>query len=408
MGVGSGPGDGVGDGRGGVVSGGYGVIFAVAAVATWAFTFAVRRLAVRIGAVVMPDERRVHAIPTPVGGGVAMYIGFLLAMLAASQMGQFKEVFASSSAPLGVVLGATVIFAVGLADDLRDMSAPAKLAGQVLAGSMLELLGVTMFFLQVPFAGFVALSPDMAPLATVLWVAIMANALNLIDGLDGLAAGIVALAAGSFFVYGDSLVRAGNVGPENVGPLLAVIACGVCIGFLPHNFHPARIFMGDAGSMLLGLLMAASTLVVVGQTDNEFSGKTFFFFAPVFIPFFILGVPILDTVFAIIRRAGRRGVAEADKEHLHHRLVRLGHGHRRSVLILWSWTAVLCGAVLYPTFTNKGNAVIPALVAGLGIGLYTLFHPGVRQRPVVGDEAAAPESPSAAVIPITDRKGAAS
>ena len=136
-------------------------------------------------------------------------------------------------------------------------------------------------------------------------------------------------------------MRDGNLGPENVGPLLAVIVCGICVGFLPHNFHPARIFMGDAGAMLLGLLMAGSTLIVVGQTDNEFSGKTFFFFAPVFIPFFILGVPILDTVFAIIRRAGRRGVAEADKEHLHHRLMRLGHGQRRSVVILWAWTAVL-------------------------------------------------------------------
>jgi UDP-GlcNAc:undecaprenyl-phosphate GlcNAc-1-phosphate transferase len=375
----------------------YAAIFVVAALGTWTCTFAVRKLAVRIGAVVMPDERRVHAVPTPTAGGAAMFVAFLLAMLVASQMDQFKEVFQSSSAPLGVVIGATIIFAVGLADDLRDMSAPAKLAGQVLAGSSLALLGVTMFFLQIPFAGFIALSPDMAPLATVLWVAVMANALNLIDGLDGLAAGIVALAAGSFFVYGDQLVRDGNLGPENVGPLLAVIACGVCIGFLPHNFHPARIFMGDAGSMLLGLLMAGSTLVVVGQTDNEFSGKTFFFFAPVFIPFFILGVPILDTVFAVLRRAGRRGVAEADKEHLHHRLVRLGHGHRRSVVILWAWTAVLCGLVLYPTFTKQGNAIIPVGVAALGIALYTLFHPGVRQRPVVGEDVGR-------VIPIDERK----
>jgi UDP-GlcNAc:undecaprenyl-phosphate GlcNAc-1-phosphate transferase len=382
------------------VIGAYGVVFAVAAVGTWLCTFAVRKMAVRVGAVVMPDERRVHAAPTPTAGGVAMFVAFLLAMLAAARMGAFEEMFQGSSAPLGVVIGASIIFAVGLADDLRDMSAPAKLAGQVLAGSSLALLGVTMFFLQVPFAGFIALSPDLEPLATVLWVAIMANAVNLIDGLDGLAAGIVALAAGSFFVYGDNLMRDGNLGPENVGPLLAVIVCGICVGFLPHNFHPARIFMGDAGAMLLGLLMAGSTLIVVGQTDNEFSGKTFFFFAPVFIPFFILGVPILDTIFAIIRRAGRRGVAEADKEHLHHRLMRLGHGHRRSVVILWAWTAVLCGLVLYPTFTNQGNAIIPVLVAGLGIALYTLFHPGIRQRPVVGE----PPEGLADVVPLDDRK----
>ncbi|MDQ1446440.1 MAG: UDP-GlcNAc:undecaprenyl-phosphate/decaprenyl-phosphate GlcNAc-phosphate transferase [Acidimicrobiaceae bacterium] len=394
-----------------MVLGGYGIVFAVAAVATWACTFVVRRLAVRIGAVVMPDERRVHAAPTPTLGGAAMFVAFLLAMLLASRLSQFKEVFASSSAPLGVVLAGTITFAVFLVDDLREMSAPAKLAGQVLAGSILALLGVTMFFFQIPFAGFVALSPDLEPLATVVWVVGMANAVNLIDGLDGLAAGIVALAGASFFIYGDQLVRAGSLGPENIGPLVAVIACGMCIGFLPHNFHPARIFMGDSGAMLLGVLMAASTLVVVGQTDNEFSGKTFFFFAPIFIPFFILGVPILDTAFAIIRRAGgRSGVAEADKEHLHHRLMRLGHGQRRSVVILWAWTALLCGMVLYPTFTKRGNAVIPVLVAALGIALYMLFHPGIRQRPVVGDPDADTEMADAGladVVALEDRKGSA-
>jgi UDP-GlcNAc:undecaprenyl-phosphate GlcNAc-1-phosphate transferase len=370
------------------VIGAYAVIFGVAALATYLCTFVVRRLAVRAGAVVMPDDRRVHTAPTPTLGGAAMFVAFLLAMLVAHRMGHFREVFESSSVPLGIVLAATITFGVFLVDDLRDMSAPAKLAGQVLAGSALALLGVTMFFFRVPFAGFIALSPDLEPLATVVWVLGMTNAVNLIDGLDGLAAGIVALAGFSFFLYGDRLVSAGNLGPENAGPLIALIACGMCIGFLPHNFHPARIFMGDSGAMLLGVLMAASTLVVVGQTDNEFSGKTFFFFAPIFIPFFILGVPILDTLFAIVRRAGRRaGVAQADKEHLHHRLMRLGHGHRRSVLILWAWTALLCGLVLYPTFTNRGNAIIPFLVAGLGIALYTLFHPGVRQRPVVGADA---------------------
>jgi UDP-GlcNAc:undecaprenyl-phosphate GlcNAc-1-phosphate transferase len=138
--------------------------------------------------------------------------------------------------------------------------------------------------------------------------------------------------------------------------------------------------MGDAGAMLLGLLMAASTIVVVGQVDAEFAGKTFFFFAPIFIPFFILGVPILDTLFAILRRAaGRSSLAHPDKDHLHHRLMRLGHGQRRSVLILWAWTVVLSGFALYPVFTNRGNGFVPLAVAGLGIALYTLFHPGVRR-----------------------------
>ena len=149
-----------------------------------------------------------------------------------------------------------------------------------------------------------------------------------------------------------------------------MVCLGLCLGFLPHNFHPARIFMGDAGAMLLGLLMAASTLSVVGQTDNAFSGRTYFTFAPIFIPFFILGIPMLDTAFAIVRRAGRRGnPTKPDKDHLHHRLMRLGHGQRRSVMILWAWTALLSALVLYPTFSNnQGNAVIPFGVPHLGCG----------------------------------------
>jgi len=279
------------------------------------------------------------------------------------------------------VVAAAVIFVIGMVDDLREVSAPAKASGQVLAGTVLYFSGLTMLFFRVPLLGTtVVLSPDLAPLATVLWVFGMANAVNLIDGLDGLATGIVAIAAGAFFIYADRLLKAGNVGPENSGLLVAVIVLGLCVGFLPHNFHPARIFMGDAGAMLLGLLMAASTLSVVGQTDATFSGRTYFFFAPIFIPFFILGIPILDTAFAIVRRAGRRaGLAQPDKDHLHHRLMRLGHGHRRSVVILWIWTLLLSGLVLYPTFTNRGNAVVPFAVAALGVGLYTLFAPlGVR------------------------------
>ena len=169
-----------------------------------------------------------------------------------------------------------------------------------------------------------------APLVSVLWVLGMANAVNLIDGLDGLAAGIVAIAAGSFFLYGHKLATVGVevIGPDNPSPLIAVIIAGVCLGFLPWNFNPARIFMGDGGALMLGGLMAASTMLVGGQTSQTFSGQVYFFFAPLFIPFFVMGVPIIDTAFAIIRRARKRvGVAEADKDHLHHRLMRLGHGH---------------------------------------------------------------------------------
>ncbi|MGH9305436.1 MAG: glycosyltransferase family 4 protein [Acidimicrobiales bacterium] len=360
--------------------GDYALVLGVAALATYLLTFPVRRMAVHFGAIVMPDARRVHKRPTPTIGGVAMFLAFLLAMVVASQIPYFKSIFSNSSEPLGVVLGAAVILGVGLLDDLREVSAPAKLAGQVVAASVLYFLGVTMFFFKVPFAGVIVLSANVTPLLTAVWVAMIANAVNLIDGLDGLAAGIIAIAAGAFFLYSFHLGHIGQLSGNNIGPLVAIIACGVCIGFLPHNFHPAKVFMGDAGAMFLGLLMAASTMVVGGRS-SQVSGDTYFFFAPLFIPFFILGVPILDTLFAIVRRAARRTeVSGADKDHLHHRLVRLGHGPRRAVLILWAWTALLSGFVLYPTFTHRGNAFIPFGVAGLGVALYTLLHPGLRRN----------------------------
>ena len=172
----------------------------------------------------------------------------------------------------------------------------------------------------------------------------------------------------------------GALSATSIGPLIAVITAGICIGFLPHNFHPAKIFMGDTGALFLGLLMAASTSVVGGRT-TDVSGETFFFFAPLFIPFFILGVPMLDMAFAIIRRTAKRtGVSTPDKQHLHHRLIQMGHGHRRSVLILWAWTAVLSGFVLTPTFTRTGNALVPFIAAALGVSLYTMFHPAIRDK----------------------------
>src|SRR5579875_2771361 len=336
---------------------GYVEVFAIAAVATYLLTFPVLRVAVMLGAVVQPGERRVHERPMPTVGGASMYAAFLIAMGVASLMPSLRSVF-STSGPMGVVLGATVIFAVGVVDDLREVSPPAKLAGTVLAATVLYFLGVTLFYFRIPFAGFIVLGPDVTPLLTALWVALMANAINLIDGLDGLAAGIVAIASAAFFVYSWRLHDLGLLTPDNVGLLVAAATCGICVGFLPHNFHPARIMMGDAGALMLGLLMAASTMSVGGQTANDFtfSGETYFFFAPLLIPFVILGVPMTDTAFAIVRRLAKRGQWHSgDKEHLHHRLMRLGHGHRRSVVILWVWTALLSGLVLYPTLSLPGS-----------------------------------------------------
>jgi UDP-GlcNAc:undecaprenyl-phosphate GlcNAc-1-phosphate transferase len=355
------------------------IVLGVAFTVTFALTPLVRRLAERYGAVVAPDERRVHSVPTATIGGIAMFLALVASMAVAWQMDSFAAVFDGSSEPLGVLLAATIIFAVGLTDDLREVSAPARVAGMVLAGTVLVRFGVSILFLRIPFYDLVLLSPDLSALITVLWVVGMANAVNLVDGLDGLATGIVAIAAGSFFLYSEQLIDAGVISENNIGPLVAVITLGICLGFLPHNFNPARIFMGDGGALLLGLLMASSTIAVGGSQNEPFSGQVYFFFAPLFIPLFILGVPIIDTLFAIIRRASKRsGVATADKEHLHHRLMRLGHGQRRAVIILWAWTAALSGLVLYPAYTGRGDAVAPLAVVVLGFGLYVFFHPGTR------------------------------
>ena len=209
---------------------------------------------------------------------------------------------------LGVVLAAGAIFAVGLIDDVRDMSAPAKVAGQVLAASILYFMGVTMTSSRCRWPGFIVLTPGMIPLITALWVIALTNAVNLIDGLDGLAAGVVAIGGGALAIYGLRLMG---------------------LGILPTRQHRARwspwspaasasassrststrpgIFMGDAGALLLGLLMAASTMVIGGRvpTAAPISGVTYFFFAPLFIPFFILGVPIVDMAFAFVRRTAK-------------------------------------------------------------------------------------------------------
>jgi len=363
---------------------GYLFIGVIAALVTFVSTPFVVKLATRMNWVVAPDERRVHKVPTPDVGGIAMFLGFIVALAIAWKMGRFSPVFDNNSEPLGVLLAAILIFATGLIDDIREISSPAKVTGTVIAGLVLVYFGATMFYFRVPFLDVFVLSNDWIPLITILWLMGMSQAINLIDGLDGLAAGIVAIAAASFFLYSRRLDDLGALAQPNMGPLIAIIALGVCVGFLPHNFNPAKIFMGDSGALFLGLLMAVSTSVVGGRADPNSQtytpGQTYFFLAPLFIPLFILGVPILDTLFAIVRRAvNRQGMATADKGHLHHRLMNLGHGQRRSVLILWLWTTILSGFVLYPIFTKAQTALIPIGTAAIALSLYTVLHPEVRR-----------------------------
>ncbi|HEY7627784.1 MAG TPA: MraY family glycosyltransferase [Ilumatobacteraceae bacterium] len=365
----------------------YLLIGLVAAVATFVCTPVVAHVARRVGWVAEPGERKIHKVATPDVGGIAMFVGLVAALAAARLNDRFDTIFArNSDEPRGLLLAALVMFGVGLIDDIRDMSAPAKVVGTIAAAGVLTYYGVTMFYFRVPFVDVFTVSDDWVLLVTVVWLLGMSQAINLIDGLDGLAAGIVAIGAAAFFIYSlrlaDPTVRL--LPSPSIGPLVAIITVGICVGFLPHNFNPARIFMGDGGALLLGLLLAVSTSVVGGRADPNlrgYAGQTYFFLAPLFIPLFILGVPIVDTMFAIIRRAtSRQGVATADKRHLHHRLMEMGHGQRRSVIILWAWTALLSALVLYPVLTQSFVSYVPIGAAMLGLVLYTMFHPQIRRN----------------------------
>ncbi len=365
----------------------YLVVAAVTAGVTLVLVPLFRFLAHSTGLLIEPDARRLHERPTPILGGAAMYLGFVVGFIAAWYSGWFDALFTGSTEPFAVVAGATVACLVGLIDDVKDISAPAKTSGMSLAAFVLGIGGVSIIWFRVPFLDVFVMPYDLALLVSVVWVLGMANAVNFIDGLDGLASGIVAIGSSAFLLYAIRLGEADLLFPGNIGPLVAALTLGMCVGFLPWNVYPAQIFMGDSGSLLLGTMMAASTMAVGGRTPDPFSGQTFFFYAPLVIPLLILGVPVLDTAFAIIRRAtARQGLATADKGHLHHRLVRLGHGHRRSVGILWAWTALLSAFVLYPTYNEgQGDGIVPFGVAALGLLLYTWFHPGIR-RPWSAEE----------------------
>jgi UDP-GlcNAc:undecaprenyl-phosphate GlcNAc-1-phosphate transferase len=356
-------------------------VFVVAFVATWMLTPVAARIAQRRGFMAEPNERSVHTEAVPYGGGVAMFAGLLVAFAFAAALPPLADAMRGSTAALAVILAGGVILVIMTIDDIRELSPPAKIAGMVLAAGVLFMLGVTMTYFRVPFAGLILLSSDAAPLVTAIWVIMMCNAMNLVDGLDGLAAGIAVIAAIAMFVFAFRLQYLGILGLDSLGPVICVAVAGIGLGFLRWNFHPAKIFMGDAGAMLLGLLLAAATMLIGGRVDDPFSGQTFFFFAPLVIPLVVLGIPLADAAFSFVRRVVRRqSPSIADREHLHHRLIGLGHGQRRAVLMIYAWTIILSCVVLVPTYTNRGNAVVPFALAGLALLLYAIFHPGNPRR----------------------------
>lgn len=345
------------------------VVAATAALVTGLVTPLVARLARRLGAVDRPsDPRKVHKDAVPTLGGLAMLVGLLAAVGVAWLLPAFGDLFATTSEPVALLLGAVAISAIGVADDLFGLPATVKLAGQLLAALAVVVFGIQLVHFWVPGLQVVALSSDLGMVLTVVALVAMINAVNLIDGLDGLAAGVVGIAAIAFFVFTVRSTSTGLVESiPTAAPLLAAILAGLCVGFLVHNTHPARIFMGDTGSMLLGLLLGAAGVSYVGRTTAP-SYVDFYGSVPLFIPALVLAVPFLDTAFAILRRLVRRqSITAADRGHLHHLLLAFGHSHRRAVLVLYYWSALLAVASVGPAFVPLVD-LAPWLLAAAVIG----------------------------------------
>jgi UDP-GlcNAc:undecaprenyl-phosphate GlcNAc-1-phosphate transferase len=214
----------------------------------------------------------------------------------------------------------------------------------------------------------------------VLLVIVTVNAVNLVDGLDGLAAGLVGIGALAYFIYSYRTGASGLIAQDSPAPLLSALLFGVCVGFLPHNFNPARIFMGDTGSMLLGTLLAGATITGIGRTTQPQAGDQFALLIPVAIPILVLALPFLDTLFAVGRRVrSGTGVMTADKNHLHYRLLEIGHSHRKAVLILYAWSALLAGSVVALSFTGP-RRVLPFFLVVVACGVFGLLSPRWRRE----------------------------
>jgi UDP-GlcNAc:undecaprenyl-phosphate/decaprenyl-phosphate GlcNAc-1-phosphate transferase len=378
----------------------YAVVFAAAAVTAFAATPLVRRLSVRIGAIAHPSDRRVHKEPTPSMGGLAMYVGVLVALAVAHALPFFNDLGRSRTQWAAVLAATSSIVFFGAIDDIKGLSPPSKLASQILAGGLLALGGVQLLFFLFPGQGVLSLSADLAVPLTIACVVAMLNAINLIDGLDGLAAGIVAIAAVAFFAY---MYRSpGAFGDASAAALLAAITAGVAVGFLPWNFNPARIFMGDSGAMLLGMLLAVATIFGVGRNPYPPTGGDLAILAlPIFLPLLVLAIPFLDVGLAIARRVRRgTGVAHADKEHIHHRLLDIGLGYRRTVLLMYLWSALISGCALAVAFIDSRLVVGAVALAAAVVFLATLAPGVVRMRAArrAAGSAAPPTDPAGSIV----------
>lgn len=347
----------------------------VAAAVTYLTTPLARWLALRTGAITAVRDRDVHVTPIPRMGGVAMLLGMAVAIAFASRMPFLAAEFEDSTA-WAILGGAAMVCLLGAADDIWELDWVTKLVGQVLAAGLMAWLGQVQLY-ALPIAGQTIPSSTMSLVATVLMVVIAMNAVNFVDGLDGLAAGLIAIGGTAFFIYTYLLTTDRDAETyANLATMMVAVLVGACIGFLPHNFHPARIFMGDSGSMLIGLTIAAAGIHVTGQVNDADlpTRQGFPAFLPLLLPVAVLLLPLVDMALAVLRRVGAgKSPFHPDRRHLHHRLLQLGHSHRRAVLIMYLWTALFAfgGAALVRWTTTQvlwglGVGVVVALALTLG------------------------------------------
>jgi UDP-GlcNAc:undecaprenyl-phosphate GlcNAc-1-phosphate transferase len=379
----------------------YVITLLTAAAVTYILTPLVRRFAIAVGAMHAARERDVHELPTPLLGGFAIYGGLVVALLMASRLSGLSSVFTETNLAKGLLLAGGLVVIMGFVDDRWGMGALSKLAGQVAAGVILVWSGAEIPWLPEPGGVTLILTSDQQVAVTILVVVVTMNAVNFIDGLDGLAAGIVGIGAIAFFAYYFTLVHRLGLLDQSEPALVSVMLAGVCIGFLPHNFYPARIFMGDTGSMLIGLMLAYAPISSLALLDPASLTDTQAYaagtvnrygaFIPLLVPAAILLIPYADLMMAVVRRTrAGKSVFAPDKKHLQHRLLAIGHSHRTSVLIMYLWAAVFSGTVILLSIVRTPLFVLAIVTVAAVMGLLLVTMPRLRpwSRGTAGDGAA--------------------
>jgi UDP-GlcNAc:undecaprenyl-phosphate GlcNAc-1-phosphate transferase len=364
----------------------------ITAAVTYLLTGPVRKFAIVAGAMPEIRARDVHREPTPRLGGIAMFFGLCAGLLVADHLDNLNEVFSKSNEPRALLSGAALIWLIGVLDDKFEIDALIKLGGQMIAAGVMVMQGLTILWLPIPSVGNVALTQWQGTLLTVALVVITINAVNFVDGLDGLAAGMVCIASAAFFLYAYRVWVSYGIEAAAPATLFASILMGMCLGFLPHNMHPARIFMGDSGSMLIGLVLAAGAISITGQVDPDalklFAGsekeavhQTVPVYIPLLLPLTIIAIPAADLVLAIVRRTWRgQSPFAADRGHLHHRLLEIGHSHSRAVLIMYFWSALIAFGALAYSVNSASMWIVLSVVFLSAIGLLLLLLPRFTPR----------------------------